>query len=76
MRISFTILGIPQGKGRPRFTRFGQAYTTPKTKIYEETLRANYKRLSRHKFSENALLIFEIRECLRSFRCCIFYNCT
>ncbi|MDR1627701.1 MAG: RusA family crossover junction endodeoxyribonuclease [Oscillospiraceae bacterium] len=60
MKISFTILGIPQGKERPRFTRFGKAYTPPKTKFYEETVRANYKRLIRHKFSENAPLISEI----------------
>ena len=33
------INGIPQGKGRPRFTKGGKAYTPQKTRRYEEAVR-------------------------------------
>lgn len=32
MTIEFTIPGVPQGKGRPRFTQNGATYTPKKTK--------------------------------------------
>jgi len=60
MQISFTVLGNPQGKERPRFTKFGKAYTPPKTKFYEDSIRANYRRSIRHKFSQNTPLEVEI----------------
>lgn len=34
-RITFVIKGEPRGKGRPRFTKNGHAYTDEKTKAYE-----------------------------------------
>ena len=34
------ISGQPQGKGRPRFTRTGKAYTPDKTKEYESRIQA------------------------------------
>ena len=34
--IKFTIEGEPKGKGRPRFTRGGHAYTPKETVEYEE----------------------------------------
>ena len=34
------ISGQPQGKGRPRFTRTGKAYTPDKTKEYERRIQA------------------------------------
>jgi Holliday junction resolvase RusA-like endonuclease len=40
--VVFTVEGIPQGKGRPRFRRAGnfvQTYTDAKTKSYEATIR-------------------------------------
>lgn len=40
--IVFTVNGIPQGKGRPRFRRAGnfvQTYTDTKTKTYEQHIR-------------------------------------
>lgn len=40
--VVFTVEGIPQGKGRPRFRRtknFVQTYTDAKTKSYEATIR-------------------------------------
>lgn len=33
------IPGRPQGKGRPRFTKLGHAYTPEKTRQYEELIR-------------------------------------
>lgn len=42
MIIRFTIPGVPQGKQRPRFTRFGRAYTPEKTRQYEEDVRSAY----------------------------------
>ncbi len=41
--VVFTVEGIPQGKGRPRFRRtpnFIQTYTDAKTKSYENAIRA------------------------------------
>lgn len=35
LEISFTVPGDPRGKGRPRFTRQGRAYTDAKTRVYE-----------------------------------------
>ena len=36
--IRFTIPGKPQGKGRPRFTKMGHAYTPEKTVAYEKAV--------------------------------------
>lgn len=36
--VFFTVPGKPQGKARPRFTRFGKPYTARKTRAYEETI--------------------------------------
>lgn len=38
--IAFTVPGEPQGKGRPRFTHFGKAYTPTKTRNYEGRVKA------------------------------------
>lgn len=37
--IEFTVFGEPQGKARPRFTRFGKPYTPKKTEDYEQYIR-------------------------------------
>jgi Holliday junction resolvase RusA-like endonuclease len=42
MKVEFTINGEPQGKGRPRFTRQGRAYTPTQTKQYEEHIKNSY----------------------------------
>lgn len=39
MEINFLIPGEPRGKGRPRFTRTGHAYTPPRTRKYETEIR-------------------------------------
>ena len=39
----FTVPGAPQGKGRPRFTRNGHAYTPDKTRSYEDAVRYYYQ---------------------------------
>ena len=43
MEIKFTVPGVPVGKGRPRFTRTGHAYTPEKTAAYEEKVRLCWK---------------------------------
>lgn len=40
--VHFTIPGEPQGKGRPRFTKIGRAYTPGRTAAYESIVRACY----------------------------------
>ena len=41
--LTFTIMGKPQGKARPRFTRSGHAYTPNRTAYYESTIRRAYR---------------------------------
>lgn len=38
----FTVYGAPQGKGRPRFTRSGHAYTPRRTMEYEALIKGTY----------------------------------
>lgn len=45
--ISFTIYGEPRGKGRPRFTKAGIAYTDSETCAYENRVRAAYLSVAR-----------------------------
>jgi Holliday junction resolvase RusA-like endonuclease len=42
--LSFTVLGEPRGKGRPRFTKMGIAYTDSETRAYENLVRSAYRR--------------------------------
>lgn len=39
-KVEIEVSGQPQGKGRPRFTRTGRAYTPVKTKEYEGRIKA------------------------------------
>lgn len=41
-RVTFIINGEPRGKGRPRFTKNGHAYTDEKTKAYESLVWQSY----------------------------------
>lgn len=43
MTITVTIPGEPVGKGRPKFTKAGTAYTPPKTRAYENKVAFLYK---------------------------------
>ena len=40
--MKFTIIGKPRGKGRPRFTRQGFAYTDKETRAYEKLVKISY----------------------------------
>jgi len=40
---TFTVPGKPVGKGRPRFTRAGRAYTPKSTKDYEKAVKRAYR---------------------------------
>lgn len=57
-RVWFTVLGEPQGKARPRFTRSGHTYTPDKTVAYENAIRAAFIQQCglRAKFPETAVL--------------------
>ena len=46
-KVRFTVLGEPQGKGRPRFRntgKFVQPYTPDKTASYENLIKIEYRR--------------------------------
>lgn len=43
MEIVFEVPGEPRGKGRPRFTRDGHAYTDSETRSYEKKILAYYR---------------------------------
>jgi Holliday junction resolvase RusA-like endonuclease len=42
--IEFTVDGEPVGKGRPRFTRNGHAYTPEKTADYEQLVKLSFRK--------------------------------
>lgn len=60
MKIEFTVPGIPVGKGRPRFTRSGHAYTPDATKAYEEKVRICWKTQSGQGFSGGIPVVADI----------------
>ena len=43
MRVSFTVMGEPCGKGRPRFSKPGHTYTPDKTSRYENLVKLEYE---------------------------------
>ena len=43
MRYTITVKGAPRGKGRPRFTKDGHAYTDEKTREYEKLIRLTWQ---------------------------------
>lgn len=54
MEISFTVLGTPTAKGRPRMTKEGHTYTPHKTVEYENLVRLEYSRqCGNHKFDRD-----------------------
>lgn len=44
MEITFTVPGEPRGKGRPRFSKTGHAYTDSETRAYENKIIAYYRK--------------------------------
>jgi Holliday junction resolvase RusA-like endonuclease len=60
MKVSFTVLGEPQGKGRPRFSTIAghvQARTPKETVLYENLIRTEYQRqLSNTRFPDDEML--------------------
>lgn len=60
MAVKFTILGEPQGKGRPRFRSAGafvQTYTPKETVAYENLVKLEYRRqCNDFKFPDGAML--------------------
>ena len=57
-RITFVIKGEPRGKGRPRFTKSGHAYTDEKTKEYECLVWQSYlDAADRYKFTSPVRVI-------------------
>ncbi|MGX4600263.1 RusA family crossover junction endodeoxyribonuclease [Faecalimicrobium sp. JNUCC 81] len=51
MKVDFTIEGEPVGKDRPRFnTNTGRAYTTDKTRMYEDYIKLLYRSQVKHFF--------------------------
>lgn len=62
MKIRLTIDGHPKGKGRPKFTRQGNAYTPRDTKDYEDLVKLIYRReYGMFKFSAEKALDLRIR---------------
>ena len=61
-KIKFTILGNPNGKGRPRFsTNTGRAYTPKKTTMYENLVRIEYGiQCNNFRFDDDAMLDMRI----------------
>lgn len=61
MERKIVIDGEPQGKGRPRFSRNGHAYTPERTVTYENNVRFAYlSEYGREKFPETAQIALEI----------------
>ena len=44
MEITFEVPGEPRGKGRPRFSKDGHAYTDSETRAYENKIIAYYRK--------------------------------
>lgn len=51
----FKVDGVPQGKGRPRFTKSGNTYTPEATKRYEAKVRFCYRGYCKNKKLDGAL---------------------
>lgn len=62
MKVSFTVLGEPQGKGRPRFSRAtGRTYTPDKTAAYENLVKLEYESQCRgQRFEDGEMLDLRI----------------
>ncbi len=63
--VSFTVLGEPQGKGRPNFSKIGnhvQVRTPDKTILYENLVRTEYQRqCGQSRFPDGAMLELNVK---------------
>jgi len=57
MRHSFVVEGDPVGKGRPRFTKQGMAYTPKRSKEYEGRVNRAYKNSGGPHFGDQPVLV-------------------
>ena len=60
--VTCRITGKPQGKGRPRFTMKGHAYTPERTVAYEKLIRDEYMKQCGHNFGDVPLKMMVIIE--------------
>ena len=61
MGIVFEVPGEPRGKGRPRFTKEGHAYTDSETRAYEKKVVAYYRQaLGGFRWPDNAFVSLEV----------------
>lgn len=64
MKVSFTVLGEPTAKGRPRFARAGnyvRTYTPEKTVLYENLIKTEYRiQCGTKRFDDGATLKMSI----------------
>ena len=61
MGIVFEVPGEPRGKGRPRFTKEGHAYTDSETRAYEEKIVAYYRMaLGGFRWPDSAFISVEV----------------
>lgn len=61
MGLVFEVPGEPRGKGRPRFTRDGHAYTDSETRAYEKKIMAFYRQQLRDfQWSDGAFVSVEV----------------
>lgn len=61
MTVKFTVPGEPKGKGRPRFTKSGHAYTPQSTRDYEEFIKLAYiQKYKDFKFADKEMLDMRI----------------
>lgn len=63
MEVTFTVIGEPKGKGRPRFVRAtGKAITPRDTVLYENLVRLEYRnQCLDKKFGDDEMLEMEIK---------------
>lgn len=65
--VSFTVLGEPTGKGRPRFnTQSCRAYTPKKTVNYETWVKMEYcRQCNNQKFPDDAMIEWRSQHIIR-----------
>ena len=61
MGLVFEVPGEPRGKGRPRFTKDGHAYTDSETMVYEKKIMAYYRQaLGSFRWPDSAVIAVDV----------------